>query len=193
MTNIFKAAFNPAVMCQVKGLVDIYWDYFGNKPKGYFVEVGAFNCFNWSNTLVLADMGWEGLYIEPLPKHMLECVSRFKDNPRIQLYEAAIGNRTGQTRLYIGGSLTTTKLDTVRAYSDISWSSFVDIDEDVFIHCKLRTLNYTLNKFNVPVGFDVLVIDVEGSEEDVMEGFSLDLWKPKMAIVKPMKQTATPA
>lgn len=37
---------------------------------------------------------------------------------------------------------------------------------------------------NVSVGFDLLVVDVEGDEVDVFNSFSLNYWKPRMLIVE---------
>ena len=38
--------------------------------------------------------------------------------------------------------------------------------------------------FMAPRNFDVLVVDVEGFEEQVFAGFSLSDWRPKMMIVE---------
>ena len=35
--------------CQIKNLNKIYYDIFGKKTDGFFVEVGAFDGLSWSN------------------------------------------------------------------------------------------------------------------------------------------------
>jgi hypothetical protein len=46
------------------------------------------------------------------------------------------------------------------------------------------TLNTLLETHNFPKQFDVLVIDVEGHELEVLQGFSLDVWQPKLIIIE---------
>ena len=49
---------------------------------------------------------------------------------------------------------------------------------------KVEMLDHVLDRHGWPKNFDLLVIDVEGAEEDVLRGFSLWLWRPKMVIVE---------
>jgi hypothetical protein len=41
-----------------------------------------------------------------------------------------------------------------------------------------------LRKYQVPKNFDLLVIDVEGREEQIFASFDLGEWRPKMLIVE---------
>jgi hypothetical protein len=41
-----------------------------------------------------------------------------------------------------------------------------------------------LEKTNAPVGFDILSIDTEGSEEEVLLTFDINKYKPKIVIVE---------
>ncbi len=45
----------------------IVHELLGGKRNGFFVEVGAWHPFNFSNTRLFAEMGWKGLLIEPQP------------------------------------------------------------------------------------------------------------------------------
>jgi FkbM family methyltransferase len=42
-------------------------DYFGDRNRGFYVDVGAFDPFNASNTLLFYRRGWFGINIEPVP------------------------------------------------------------------------------------------------------------------------------
>ncbi|MCX8505445.1 MAG: hypothetical protein ORN98_02375, partial [Alphaproteobacteria bacterium] len=53
--------------CQIKDLAKHYENLFGKKDKGVFVEIGAFDGQEVSNTAGLADLGWRGVYVEPVP------------------------------------------------------------------------------------------------------------------------------
>ena len=41
-----------------------------------------------------------------------------------------------------------------------------------------------LKNYNVPYEFDLLVVDVEGKEDEVFYSFNFKEWKPKMIIVE---------
>ena len=50
---------------QIEGLHHIYNEIFPNITDGFFVEVGAYDGYRWSNTLSLINNGWGGAFIEP--------------------------------------------------------------------------------------------------------------------------------
>ena len=52
-----------------KNLNKIYYDIFGKKTDGFFVEVGAFDGLSWSNTNCLVKNNWSGIYIEPVKRY----------------------------------------------------------------------------------------------------------------------------
>ena len=45
-------------------------------------------------------------------------------------------------------------------------------------------MNSFIESNSIPIGFDVLIVDVEGFEAEVFSGFNLSKWKPKMIIVE---------
>ena len=49
---------------------------------------------------------------------------------------------------------------------------------------KQMPLEKVLQKSQVPVNFDLLVVDVEGFEYEVFKSFDLNIWKPKVMIVE---------
>ena len=169
---------------QIVNLNDLYMEHVGYKTDGRFVEVGAFNCINWSNTLCLVIAGWSGIAIEPQPGPFSECVELHKDNPRIILENCCIGRENGKTKLYLGGSNSTIVPETVDIYNSIGQFKISGLDKNKFIECNLFTLDFILDKHNWQPRFDVLVVDVEGAELDVLFGFALGKWLPKMAIIE---------
>src|SRR3990170_1958995 len=103
---------------QIPGLSDIYMQNFGYITDGYFVEVGAFNGFNWSNTYCLAKIGWSGLLVEPHPEYFRMCCKRYAKNPRIGVSKCAIGDHHGHVDLYLGGSLSTIKSEMIDIFNN---------------------------------------------------------------------------
>lgn len=166
--------------CQVDNLNQIYQEYFGYPSKGYFVEVGAYDGELLSNTACLADMGWNGLYIEPIHEYYLKCLSRHQNNDVI-VANVAIGIDEGEKTIYQSGVLTTLDEEQLKRYSEIDWSkNYIFVKET----CDQIRLDTLMNKLEVPKNFDLLVIDVEGKESEVFQTFDLLEWKPKMIIAE---------
>ena len=64
--------------CQLPLLLHFYKRYL--PQTGTFVEVGAFDGEAFSNTSCLADAGWTGNYIEPIPDYASKCAARHANN-----------------------------------------------------------------------------------------------------------------
>lgn len=169
--------------CQIENLSEIYEKYLGLKKDGSFVEVGAFDGLSWSNTFSLAVAGWKGLFFEPQPDYFLQCTNNYKRFPKVKVINSCVGNYTGEIDLYTGFSLATTDLESLREYEKIDWFKGI-LNEDRKIKSKIDTLDNFLKIENYEKDFDVLVIDVEGAEYEVLKGFTISKWKPKMVIIE---------
>ena len=169
--------------CQIPSLSFVYETVFDDK-KGLFIEVGAYNGQDFSNTSGLADKGWKGIYIEPNPSMMDLCKSRHKNND-CQFIQKAVGLGNGEVNLRLGGTLSTFNQEHFDIYKKMDWSKNELTDKEITV--ELITLN-EIFKENGLETCEVLVIDVEGSEMDVMEGFDLEKYKPKMIIIELVDQ-----
>jgi FkbM family methyltransferase len=170
--------YNFAMNCQFNGpeLDAIYQDAFGYKSNGWFAEVGASNGQDYSNTSGLADMGWNGLYVEPVAELARQCELRHKKNTRILTYSAGIGRANGFQKLWMipaWGTCTSNK------------EAALKIDENSYeFTSNILTLNTVLMASGFPINFDLLVIDVDFGEIEVLLGFSIDHWKPKLVVIE---------
>ena len=173
--------YKPSKTCQIPNLPEYYEQYFGTKSNGIFVEVGAYDGDSFSNTSCLSDVGWGGLYIEPVPQFAQACANRHKGNTRVLVAQRAVGE-PGFVTLYVGGTLTTTKKGHVDAYNEIDWAKGHHRGESIQV--KRDRLDKLMKRGGINPEFDVLVVDVEGSEYEVFETFSLAEWRPKMMIVE---------
>lgn len=176
--------YEKGYMCQIPGLADIYMETFGYKTNGHFIEVGAFDCYTWSNTWPLASVGWRGLYYEPQPKLADACRERYVGMDNITVCQLALGNTPGKETFYLGGSLSTLDKITRDKYMRLPWARSTGHGENQTIVVDVSTLDIELRKHEWPVGFDVLVVDVEGSEMDVLNGFSISKWRPRLCIIE---------
>ena len=61
--------------------------YFGAKRSGFFVEIGAFDGYNLSNTFHFEQLGWTGILVEPDPQKAALCRTH---RPRSNTFQCAM-------------------------------------------------------------------------------------------------------
>ena len=174
--------YRPHPSCQIPDLGRMLAEHLGLKRDGCFVEVGAFDGENCSNTSFLADLGWRGLYIEPVPLYAAACRARHQRNPGVTVLEDAIGAREQPVTLSIGHMLTTADPHMAHAFGKIDWARGLQSDYRLVV--PQRRLESVLKEEKIARGWDLLVVAVEGGEQSVFESFDLDYWRPRMLIVE---------
>jgi FkbM family methyltransferase len=169
--------------CQIPRLADRYRELFGDlKTDGTFVEVGAYDGESFSNTSGLADLGWTGLYIEPVPRYARACARRHAANEAVLVANCAVGAEVAVIDLFLGEGLSTARRDQVEVYEQIDWTK--GFHRGKRIQVRQLPLHQLLTEAGVEPGFELLVVDVEGSEEEVFDSFALDDWRPGVIIAE---------
>lgn len=174
--------YEPPRSCQIPNLGFLYELEFGRIADGYFVEVGAYDGETFSNSSFLADLGWQGVLIEPVPQFADACRERHRGN-NVLVVERAVGSASGSVTLQVAGGLSSTNEEQIHEYSQLDWAASL-VRGGITITVQMSTLDELLLEANAPVGLELLVVDVEGGESAVFEGFDLDRWRPKMMIVE---------
>lgn len=174
--------YMPPRSCQIPVLGEIYTRVFGETATGTFVEVGAFDGESYSNTSFLADLGWRGVYIEPVPAFAAACAHRHRGNPAVRVVTCAIGAEDGEASLSVGGALSTLSAEQMTLYRAMGWDA--GLFRGLTLTVPLRRLDGVLREQGVAPGFDALIVDVEGGETAVFNGFDLDVWRPRLLIVE---------
>jgi FkbM family methyltransferase len=169
--------------CQIPNLSFLYELYFDRRTDGTFVEVGAFDGFSFSNTSCLAEVGWTGHYIEPVPSSAASCRARYARHPAVAVHEVAIGPSDGTVELQVGGQLSTSRADVFAEYQDLEWAR-PSFDRTSSMTVRQTSMDSFLAENQMDAGFDLLVVDVEGYESEVFAGFDLARWRPTMMIVE---------
>lgn len=172
--------YHPPASCQIPDLAAKYEQLLGLRTLGTFVEVGAYDGESFSNTCFLADLGWRGLYVEPVSAYALACSLRHANN-NVRVAPCAVGADTGPIELHIGGTLTTTSARQVEIYEQLPWAKGNHYGLTSIVH-QVR-LDFLLDAMSVPKEFDLLVVDVEGTETEVFAGLN-ESWRPKVMIVE---------
>lgn len=176
MENIYQPSKDSNVGCQIPGLEWIYAGIFGIRRQGTFVEIGAHDGVSWSNTSFLAELGWAGLYVEPIEHLYNKCVVNHRHHPLVNVAKYAVGagdtitmRQNGDTDYLFTGNPEFAKLNSATKITG------------EFQTIKLDTL---LLNYHIQPGFDLLVIDVEGMEVEVLKGFTLGAWLPTLVIIE---------
>lgn len=188
LVRVHRAAghdpYDPAPTCQIPSLASIYRLYFGEpSPDRTVVEVGAFDGYSYSNTWQLARMGWRTLLFEPVPAHAELCRRRYRGLDNVSVHETAVGAAPGTISMRVGGEYSTAHADTAHTYEGLAYASgkltttTIDVEQ-----APLDDLLEPLLGPNQRI--DLLVVDVEGYETDVFDGFDLDRHRPLMIIVE---------
>jgi FkbM family methyltransferase len=178
--------------CQIQHLGRLYEAVFGRRTDGTFVEIGAFDGERYSNTSCLADVGWRGLYVEPVPLHVALCRERHRGNPDVHVLECAIGATPGRRSLQLAQLFSSFHADTIETSKELFRSLGADQArvpfEAIFtgetLMVEVRRLDAVLTEHGIAPGFEVLVVDVEGHETEVFDSFDLRTWSPRLVIVE---------
>lgn len=181
-----KSFYAQPRACQLPVLGGLYEILFGERTDGTFVEVGAYDGETYSNTSCLADLGWRGVYIEPVPSSCARCRERHAANPRVSVIECAIGAEDGTATLWQNGPCSTLSDD----------EHALNVREGVIlepaiqrIDVSLRRLDGVLAEAGIAPGFELLVVDVDGAEEAVFAGLDLARWRPRFLLVELVEES----
>jgi len=146
--------------------------FFGNR-RGYFVEVGANDPRERSQTWHLEQAGWSGVLIEPQP----ELTARLRAFRTTKVFAVACSSpqNAGRTLpLHIAGPLSA--LDRERMAPGAAPENVIQVP--------VRTLDSVLDEAGAHPEFDFLSIDVEGHEIEVLRGFDIARWHPRLILLE---------
>ena len=158
--------------------LDIMADhFFKNKKKGVYIDVGCHHPFLNNNTYPLYKRGWNGINID-LDFNSIDMFNHFR---RFDLnIQAAISDKQIESDLFFFHNRS--------AVNTLSKDAGAEAKK--IIKVNTRTLNEIIenSKFK-DKEIDYLSIDVEGFELNVIKGFNLKKYKPKLIILELLDQT----
>lgn len=169
MGDWLKRLFAPAV---TKGANEdeLLAEFFAGEI-GVFVDVGANEPIIGSQSYHLEQNGWSGILVEPLS----EFAERLREMRSAVVYEAAAGSPEDcgkRRRLLVAGGLST-----LQPAINIA----IKAREERLV--LVRTLDSMLKQSHIE-HVDFVSIDVEGAEMDVLRGFSLDRYRPRLLLIE---------
>lgn len=138
--------------------------------RGFYIECGANDGLEQSNTLRLEKLGWSGLLIEPSPK----------------AYKSLLRNRSNQNIFANCALVSSDDIKTVSGDFDGSLMASVESQRtrgETKIDVQARTLQSILDENHIS-DIDFFSLDVEGFEYEVLKGIDLEKNPPTYILVE---------
>ena len=152
--------------------------YFNDKDKGVYLDIGCFNPFMYSNTCLLYKKGWNGINVDINPTSIdLFNIARPNDfnicttiNDEKKLFEVYIDHpfspvNTLDRKFYenLGESLSTNKKN---------------------ISVESKSIDEIINLSGIKKNIDFINIDVEGSDYQILIQVNIQKLKPKLISIE---------
>ena len=147
------------------------------RKNGFYVDVGAFDPYRFSNTMHFYRKGWSGVNVEPNKEHWKRFI-KFRSHD-INL-NAGIGDKKGKLTFYSidPPTLSTFQKDQADAYIKKGFKLLEKAKVPVF------TLKEVLAKYAKNKKIDFLSVDVEGMEIGVLKSNDWKLYRPNYLCVE---------
>ncbi|WP_395733437.1 FkbM family methyltransferase [Prosthecobacter sp.] len=157
---------------------------------GWFVEAGAYDGFQQSNSYYLARMkGWRGVLIEPLPQLAAICRQKRPESLVVSCALGAPESEGHSLQLRHAGLMTMAcgvlgndEKERQRAADGLAAQGLPTSEQ--LVTADIKTLTSVLEMTGTPSDFDLLSLDVEGAEVDVLRGLDLKRFRPKAICIE---------
>jgi len=153
---------------------ELVWAFFGRKRDGVFVEAGANDPVNGSQTWLLEQNGWRGVLVEPQSAYQ-ETLARLRPNSRVFQVACSAPEMEGEMDLLLASE---DGSSTLRTQQDTHGTQFVGTER-----VRVTTLDKVLQSAGLE-RIDFLSLDVEGHEIEVMRGFSFERFRPALILIE---------
>jgi len=153
-------------------------EFFQDDDSGFYVEVGANHPTEGSQTWHLEQLGWTGVLVEPQP----DLAGQLRRERRAKVYAVACSKpeNAGKTlTLYLAGIQSS--LDADFYVAGVRRAGSVEVP--------VMTLDQVLEDAGAPQPLDFVSIDVEGHDVEVLAGFDLARWRPRLLLIEDVVQS----
>jgi len=140
-------------------------EIFKDKEGGFFIELGAFDGLEQSNTAFFEKYkGWTGILIEPSRDKYDACV---KNRPASKCFNAVCSS-----------------LENIKVSLNHENGMCSKVSECGEYELLTRTLESILNEYRSVYTIDFLSLDVEGYELEVLKGLNLNKYRPNYMLIE---------
>lgn len=160
-----------------------------NFENGFFIEVGANDGYEQSNTYLLEKMlGWQGILIEGIPELYENC-KRIRTKSSVYNYALVSPNFSehwiemhyANLMSVVTGSLKNQRFQEEHIQEGLTLQK---IEQSYTVKVPTRTLASILDEFKNLPPIDFFSLDVEGYELNVLLGLNLEKYQPKYILVE---------
>ena len=162
-----------------------YLDFDG----GFFIEVGANDGFTQSNTYYLEKFkGWRGILIEAVPELFARCR---RERPASRVYNCALVAQTypeatieinyANLMSLVVGARSTRQAEDQHVQEGMRVQ---ELPSSYRVRVPARTLDSILSELQPQTSIDFFSLDVEGYEVAVLQGLSLERYRPRFVLVE---------
>ncbi|MFL2897660.1 MAG: FkbM family methyltransferase [Candidatus Pelagibacter sp.] len=155
-------------------------NFFKNKSNGFYIDVGCFHPLMYSNTALLYNNGWSGINID-LNQTSIDLfnIARKRDKNIC----SALSNKYEQSEFYFDHLLS--PVNTLsKEFSEISYKK---ITKKKYKKKNIQkfTFEQMVKKYHLKIpNIDFLNIDAEAHDFEVLEGFNLSKYTPKLICIE---------
>lgn len=160
------------------------WPALCDTPAGYFVDVGAHDGRTLSETWAYEEIGWSGVCVEPHPRYT-EGLRELRTHSKV--YAVCCGPQNVDAVTFScteNGYLSTCNAGDIEHLDALYGYKKGRLE----IHVPMWTLDRILHDAGAPRPIDLLSIDTEGYEIEVLKGFTLNYWKPRIMLIEGFDQ-----
>jgi len=160
---------------------DLYVAYkLVDKRNGFFVEFGATNGVDLSNTCYLERvLGWNGILAEPMPTWHAELHA----NRRAAIDHRCVWWESGKNLDFVAAGKCP-ELSAIAEFADGDYNAGERAVGAKTINVATVSLNDLLTDHGAPSLIDYLSVDTEGSELDILCAFDFDRFKVRIITVE---------
>jgi len=146
---------------------------FFNDTPGFFVEVGANQPQDGSQSWHLEQRGWSGILVEPQP----DLAEKLRRTRSARIFAVACSSPMNAGQLlpfHVAGPLSSLDRGAMAPGAR----------PEAVIEVPVRTLDDILVEGGAPQPLDFLSVDVEGHEIEVLRGFDFARWRPRLILLE---------
>ena len=158
-------------------------NFFKNKKKGFYVDIGCYHPLDGNNTYLLYKKGWSGVNVD-INKTSIELfkIARKKDFN----FNIAISDKSKKVRVFFRKKInmlnTIVKKNAITNFQKGFSSAYI---KSISLNSILKSLNLKNEKI------DFLNLDVEGNELNVLKSFNFKKYRPELICVEIHNQKLT--
>ncbi|MCW1322644.1 FkbM family methyltransferase [Campylobacter jejuni] len=167
LSNVISIPYNGQL-----GQDAIAYVIFKGKKEGFFIDIGANDGIEISNSLIFEQLGWKGLCVEANPITF----EKLKKNRKCDLYNVAVfSENIGRVKLATTkvSGLDTLELNLTKEHQE-KMLLFSNNDEIKYIEVDTITFGELMESYPMVQYIDFMSLDVEGGEFEVLKGIDFN-------------------